>query len=1071
MVGKCPSCPLTLATARWFFHWLLSCVSLVTLVTSHAFAADSVSKIADGELKACQIVTVNQAWAVGDRGLILATSDAGKTWSVQSPRFDATLHSVCFEDEKTGWALGGAIEPGSHRSTGVVLKTIDGGRNWQSLPCNISRITGAQLIEKDHLLSWGDWSNLFQSALFESIDGGVSWAARPTPCSHIQSAASGLDGTIVLVDRVGKVHRSRDGIEFQSVDLPVSPFDPIRFCKIVNGVWWLGGEAGQLYRSSDAVLWQKIAVPGNANDHSLIAFKDIAGVGNRVCIVGQPGNVVWASEDGGDSWSVRRTGDCVASNGISVLNADVLLICGPYASIRTSRNGGKAWWQQHHAGTRLAMLNVASTSSSIGWDLLAQVTLESRRQASILVLHDQCFEERASHRPEIASRIEVAAKSIQLAQATLLASMPVGNLISGNRPSDMGYYGREPQSDPKQDVAPIIRLLVNQIRASRPDVLLTNCEETGTPLERRTALAVDSAAKLAAAKEFRVYSDASGIPEDPWQPKRILVRGTRSGPTFSPSMLLKSSNVFLGSALANTLPLTAYSGSLESSDQRYSYRVLGAKGSSARDPLEGLLHDPTTFMNDRSKIATRLPSLMSASQLLDWKQVLDSETGNPLTPDRIWESKLRNLTKEVAPATLSPILLDIAIQSRRAGEWYRWQTALELLLEKDSTTPSCENAFWELMVHTGSQEVHRVVDDQLRLFEKRTNQDRSSNAATIQQASPFAVSQQESSPVQTVSYTSPLRKVPLATSKDLSEFARMLSKWPDSLQSRRSEPRWGWLIASRYRLMQQRPESLAGLDLSRNPSVFWPFRSPQIASWKQVHDAENWLLQKASESTEKSPLTTLGKSPIRSMTTIGERPFLDGKADEVFWATAAEIQLRDPWNSSRATTSIRITRDEEFLYLFSRSPKDASSTGAAVAPVASSQPVGNSKDTRHDRLSHDSDHIRLRLDLDRDYASWLEVGWSVTGETWDAYNDMPLWNPNWWIATSQTQSEWNAEIAIPLQELMGEGFSSSIDSANTVWAFNATRSIPSVATLTIAPSLSDRMTPEDWVHFGLDADK
>ena len=78
------------------------------LLASTAMALDKTISVADGELRACQIVTVDNAWAVGDRGLILSTSDAGKQWEVQFQRFDTILYAVCFSDELNGCVVGGA---------------------------------------------------------------------------------------------------------------------------------------------------------------------------------------------------------------------------------------------------------------------------------------------------------------------------------------------------------------------------------------------------------------------------------------------------------------------------------------------------------------------------------------------------------------------------------------------------------------------------------------------------------------------------------------------------------------------------------------------------------------------------------------------------------------------------------------------------------------------------------------------------------------------------------------------------------------------------------------------------
>ena len=1060
---------------------------------------DPVGKVADGELRSCQIVTVAQAWAVGDRGLILATNDAGKTWAVQHQRSEAIHYSVCFANEKKGWVFGGTIEPYSHRSRGTVLTTVDGGRNWQQLPCKLPRLTGSQWLGNDHLLAWGDWSNLYQSALFESMDGGQTWNARPTPCSHVQSASIGLKGELVLLDRSGKIHQTHDGLVFETVHLPVTSFEPLRFCKQINGIWWLGGDAGQLYRSMDALQWKRVALPGNAEDQALFSLKDMAGFGNRVWVVGQPGNVVWSSEDLGDHWVVRSTGGTTTNHSISALTGDVLLTCGPLATIRTSRNGGKAWWAQHQSGMRNALFNVASTSSSIAWDLLAHVTLDSNRHASVFVLHDQCFEERTAGRPELASRVEIAGKTIGLSQADVQSNMPVGNLYCGVRPSDLEYYGSQATSmDSLSENSLIVRRVALEIRSVQPDVLVSNCDETGNALEVKSAQAVAIAARLAGQRDFRIFSEASGIAEESWSPKRILVRGTRNGLSFPNSMLLKS-NLFLGSSIASIRPLMEYPGSVSLPDQRFSYRILGSRTAALRDPFEGVFLDPSTQMIERTKIAIRTPSLMATNKILDWKQVLESEHANPLTQDRVWESNLKALAKEVSPETASPILMDIAVQSRRAGDWQRWYSALELLIERDRASPMGEAAFWELMMHTGSVEVRRVIESQIKRVEERYSHEQNSMVAAAQQASPFAKSPREATDVQQVSFSSAVRRIPIATNRDLSEFSRVFSRWPDSFASRRSEPRWGWLIASRYRTMQKLQDRPVGaINLNRNPSDFWPILSNQVPSWTRVAEVERSLLgfekmlgssQKGSrpaatilvadrrapsgesnginsqpirKTTEPNvapmPLQSAAK-PVSRLAWVDKPPFLDGKDDEIFWSRATELELRDPWTPTRdSRTTLRFARDNDYLYVFSRSPFNKS-TNASTIPLR--------KEKRRDSVTHESDHFKLRLDIDRDYASWFEFSWSSSGETSEACNDMAFWNPTWHIAMSNDNASWAAEIAIPFEEILESTETSPFQWSNEVWAMNVVHCIPSAATLSIAPSISDRMASDDWIYFDL----
>ena len=61
-------------------------------------------------------------WAVGDSG-ILVTSDAGETWTAQTPPTSQRMNAVHFADAAHGWIVG---------NTGAIFATEDGGITWET---------------------------------------------------------------------------------------------------------------------------------------------------------------------------------------------------------------------------------------------------------------------------------------------------------------------------------------------------------------------------------------------------------------------------------------------------------------------------------------------------------------------------------------------------------------------------------------------------------------------------------------------------------------------------------------------------------------------------------------------------------------------------------------------------------------------------------------------------------------------------------------------------------------------------------------------------------------------------
>src|SRR4051795_11230597 len=79
------------------------------------------------DLTALSFPTPQRGWAVGHDGVVLATTDAGATWTRQldgrgikagMPLDQISLLDVWFDDEKSGTAVG---------AFGLILRTTDGG--------------------------------------------------------------------------------------------------------------------------------------------------------------------------------------------------------------------------------------------------------------------------------------------------------------------------------------------------------------------------------------------------------------------------------------------------------------------------------------------------------------------------------------------------------------------------------------------------------------------------------------------------------------------------------------------------------------------------------------------------------------------------------------------------------------------------------------------------------------------------------------------------------------------------------------------------------------------------------
>lgn len=134
-------------------------------------------------LTALWFVDERRGWAVGHDGVILATTDAGSSWTLQrdglagqalespqDPLYASPLLAVWFADADQGIAVG---------AYGLYLETRDGGRNWrtpEAPPDNPDQLHLYAIASPDgqRLLLAGE-----SGILYRSRDRGQSWESLP----------------------------------------------------------------------------------------------------------------------------------------------------------------------------------------------------------------------------------------------------------------------------------------------------------------------------------------------------------------------------------------------------------------------------------------------------------------------------------------------------------------------------------------------------------------------------------------------------------------------------------------------------------------------------------------------------------------------------------------------------------------------------------------------------------------------------------------------------------------------------------------------------------------------------
>ena len=146
------------------------------------------------------VMDKNTAWAVGENGLILATPDAGQTWSIQSSNTKNALNGVFFVTSAIGWAVG---------SNGCIIRTTSGGQRWNTLTTGFNQNLNS-IYATSQLNAWA----VGASGLILRTTNAVTWLPQisniPTDLNSVYF--SGLNTNVGwIVGKSGMILRTTDG--------------------------------------------------------------------------------------------------------------------------------------------------------------------------------------------------------------------------------------------------------------------------------------------------------------------------------------------------------------------------------------------------------------------------------------------------------------------------------------------------------------------------------------------------------------------------------------------------------------------------------------------------------------------------------------------------------------------------------------------------------------------------------------------------------------------------------------------------------------------------------------------
>jgi photosystem II stability/assembly factor-like uncharacterized protein len=223
--------------------------------------------------------------AVGSSGVIIKTTDGGGSWISRPSGTSRLLQSVFFRDANTGWVAGGHFTFGT-----VILKTTDQGETWVEKPCSESDGLLQDIRFVSDEVGWAVGYKDDGSIIVKSTDGGESWQTLNSGVTDCR-----LETVFFLNENLGWVGGLRDYFGSPKVVL----------LKTTNGGdTWISQISNKL-----------------GNIHSLRMCDTnrgwAAGLGD---LWGNQYGLNYETTDGGNSWIHRTEFDDIYMNSIFFLN-------------------------------------------------------------------------------------------------------------------------------------------------------------------------------------------------------------------------------------------------------------------------------------------------------------------------------------------------------------------------------------------------------------------------------------------------------------------------------------------------------------------------------------------------------------------------------------------------------------------------------------------------------------------------------------------------------------------------------------------------------------------------------
>jgi photosystem II stability/assembly factor-like uncharacterized protein len=992
----------------------------------------------DASLHALGVVSEDRICAVGDRGAILFTDNAGHSWQLLPPITTCNLYGVAFRGH-VGIAVGGLVGKRVGVSQGVVLRTEDGGKSWQVASSGpLSRLCGVQ-YSADRWLAWGDYNPVLQASVVESFDEGQTWRAVAGDIGHAVAAAWTRPDNGLVVDSLGRCLRTSLKLAQEAISANLT----IHQVMHDGQRWWACGSHGTCLVSNDGFTWQEVPLPLTPAARDCIDFKRLIQQEDTIWLVGSPGSILLLSRDRGKTWQRIETGQFLPIHDLQFLDRNRGWMVGAQGMIWATRDGGLSWFSQRRRGQRIGLLAIVERAEQLPWSpLIAAIWEEQLTAATLAMSHGEPLDK---------------ANFVVDPETAVACLAP-----------QVGLADHSAWSMPAVDASQATRRLAVALRTWRPDVVLSDERQWATAASVAphrvdwtavARLASTADADFAIGKEL--FLPAWSVSKLAAATEDVLGEYSENN-----SRVLKSLGLTIWDVMFH-LPVAGLR-----ADSSIAMRTLWSRSQASvvrSSLMGGVARSPEVVrpplehaLGNYQLVMGRIHRQRSLEQLVEQPQLTTSAER--------WREEFHFLLKTLPDAEIGWLLEEQARHALRLGRFDRHRMLLEAIVQRRPSEDTAEWARWELLRLSSSAEFQAwqnavemlkspadvqaagggvaassllakasPFDEPVVAVATGTELARALHVvpASATQSMPFseadaanrAVSQIDWEPAGVGAGEDNSRELPqLGANMELGVSLPSGEKAPPSLQAAQWLRQMGESTTrTAYTLSRPDCKLLFGKNLAEAGTP--QGQQLQYDSLLQ----QSWMIGWCRAARQESFIKANRVADLKWVAFADlahQPPVLDGRLDEACWSRVPRMRLQgfeEPGEDSiRQPATIAWAYDRNYLYVGLECPRPS---GRRV-PLATNR--------IYDADLRQLDHCLLVLDTDRDYSTAIELSIAENGQTQDSCCGYSSYNPRWHVSVDSQPDRWSAEVAIPLVALTGK---STI--TGQAWGVSAYRYMPS----------------------------